>query len=191
MRPLYAIAVAYFALCVGTATVNLLASPAPLLRHGAAPAVAATQGKSWFVQQKPYCNPVEVETRLRTHPAPDTPDGAAHAAACLALAGKLERAAATIESLPAAERRTAASVVFQIAHPVADAGDDESAGPIMSMVLRFTPNNYMALYHAGMSMHILGETEQARRHLERFLEIYGQQDGWRRAAQRVLAEIGA
>ena len=73
---------------------------------------------------------------------------------------------------------------------MADAGDDLSAGPIMELVVEFWPNHYMALYHAGMSRHALGQPDLARPHLESFLEHYEANDGWRRNAIRVLREIG-
>ena len=56
--------------------------------------------------------------------------------------------------------------MFEIGHPVADAGDDKSAGPIMELVVEFCPNHYMALYHAGASEFALGQGELARQHLE-------------------------
>ena len=60
---------------------------------------------------------------------------------------------------------------------MADAGDDESAGPIMRLVVEYQPENYMALYHAGMSEYILGHTDLARTHLQRFLAIYHPRTG--------------
>ncbi len=75
-------------------------------------------------------------------------------------------------------------------HPVADAGDDESAGPIMWLVVEYQPDNYMALYHAGISEYILGHADLARANLERFLTIYHAEDGWRANARTVLERLG-
>jgi hypothetical protein len=83
----------------------------------------------------------------------------------------------------------AANIVFNVGHPVADAGDDQSAGPIMRLVIQYTPENYMALYHAGMSEYILGELDFARTHLKAFLEIYRSEDGWRSNAIEVLGRM--
>lgn len=156
------------------------------------PVVLATSGNSaerWFASMKPYCNPVEVEVRTRYQPAPQTSEGAGYAAACFALAGKIERARAIIDSMPAQDRGAAANVLFNVAHPVADAGDDRSSGPMMALVLEYWPNNYMALYHAGMSEYALGETALAEKHLRAFLEMYVAPDGFRSAAKAALWKI--
>ena len=83
------------------------------------------------------------------------------------------------------------AIVFDIGHPVADAGDDQSAGPIMELVVEFWPNHYMALYHAGASEFILGQPDLARQHLEAFLENYHENDGWRTNALEMLQKLGA
>jgi hypothetical protein len=148
------------------------------------------EASAWFAEMKPFCNAVEVEVRQQHRPAPQGARGSGYSAACFALAGKIERARATIERLPAGERGEAAGIVFDVGHPVADAGDDESAGPIMRLVVEYQPGNYMALYHAGISEYILGHPDLARTHLQRFLEIYKAEDGWRSNAETVLARLG-
>ena len=85
---------------------------------------------------------------------------------------RIDQARAVIERLPARDRSYAAAIVFGVGHPVADAGDDKSAGPIMELVIEFQPDNYMALYHAGMSEYVLGQPDPAAKHLRRFLELY-------------------
>ena len=147
-------------------------------------------GAEWFAAMKPYCNAVEVEIQQQRHPAPQGLAGAGFGAACYALAGKIDSARATIDRLPAGERPRAAGIVFEVGHPVADAGDDRSAGPIMELVLEYWPNNYMALYHAGMSEYSLGQPELSRTHLRSFLELYHENDGWRRNALEVLGRLG-
>ena len=89
------------------------------------------------------------------------------------------------------DRHFAASILFNVAHPIADAGDDDSAGPIMRLVVRYQPNNYMALYHAGVAEYNLGDTRLAKEHLERFLELYSPNDMWRKNGLRVLAKIAS
>jgi hypothetical protein len=166
------------------------AHTAPPVRHTPAPPTGNT-GAQWFQQIKPFCNSVEVETASARRPAPAGTEGSGYAAACFALAGKIDAARERLRSVPAGERYRAAGIVFEIAHPVADAGDDRSAGPIMALVVEFWPNHYMALYHAGASEAALGSTAAAREHLARFLELYHENDGWRSNAIATLKRLGS
>ncbi len=160
---------------------------------GGSQPVAATgdvgEARSWFVSMKPYCNVVEVETRMRWQPHPASPQGAGYGAACYALAGRTDAARTLLMELPEDERWRAAGIVFDVGHPVADAGDDLSAGPIMELVVEFWPNHYMALYHAGAANYALGREGPARTHLERFLEHYEADDGWTGSARGMLARM--
>jgi hypothetical protein len=79
--------------------------------------------------------------------------------------------------------------VFDVAHPVADAGDDRSAGPIMEMVVDYWPNHYMALYHAGMAEYMLGQRDLARHSLQEFLKYYHEADGFTSNARTVLSRM--
>jgi hypothetical protein len=146
--------------------------------------------QSWFERVRPHCNPVEVEVTLANDKPPADWNGQAHAAACFALAGKIQKAAARIDALDQERWPHAAYIVFNAGHGVADAGDDESAGPIMELVLRYVPNHYMALYHAGMAEYRLGQHDLARRNLQAFLREYAQEDGWRSSARSTLRELG-
>jgi tetratricopeptide (TPR) repeat protein len=187
-RGLYAAGIGYLALC-GLA---LAKSGAPVPRAGephTSPAPYAGAAGEWFGQVKPFCNAVEVEVRQQQLPAPSGVEGAGYSAACYALAGKIDRAREVIDHLASGDRSQAAGIVFQIGHPVADAGDDQSAGPIMRLVVSYQPGNYMALYHAGMSEYILGQHDFARTHLKRFLELYSSEDGWRNNAREVLGRM--
>jgi hypothetical protein len=150
----------------------------------AMPAVPA--GSDWWSRLKPLCNSVEVETGLSRIPPPPGPAGTGYAAACLALAGRIIDARARILDLPVRERAAAASVVFGVGHPVADMGDDRSAGPMMGLVVEFIPDHYMALYHAGMAVYTLGDHERAAGYLKRFVGLYPANDGWRTNALEVL-----
>jgi hypothetical protein len=158
--------------------------PQPVTRPSSVPG-------EWFAQVKPFCNAVEVEVRQQQVPPPGGVEGTGYSAACYALAGKIDRARQVIDRLDAADRSAAAGIVFEIGHPVADAGDDQSAGPIMRLVVSYQPGNYMALYHAGMSEYILGQTDYARTHLRTFLNLYHDNDGWRGNAIEVLRRIDA
>lgn len=186
-RTLYAAGWGYVAFCG-----LLLARPHPALpRPVHAPAPTFQGGAAgWFARMKPFCNAVEVEVQQQYSPAPEGTEGAGYSAACYALAGKIERARETIDRLDSSDRPTAASIVFNVGHPVADAGDDQSAGPIMRLVVEYQPDNYMALYHAGISEYVLGQPDAARTHLRRFLELYKSPDGWRSNAEQVLGRLG-
>jgi hypothetical protein len=189
-RALYAAGWGYVALC-GLVLVTR-AAPAPAGRGGEPVApVAPYRGAAgeWFAQVKPFCNAVEVEVRQQHVPPPATVDGAGYSAACYALAGKIDRARETIDRLGGSDRSRAAGIVFEVGHPVADAGDDQSAGPIMRLVVTYQPDNYMALYHAGMSEYILGQMDLARTHLRQFVALYRSDDGWRSNALDVLGRL--
>lgn len=156
--------------------------------QGSDPLPAGDEG-AWFRAMKPFCNVVEVETRLRSSPPPSSTEGQGFGAACLALAGKTAEARELLLALPEDERWRAAGIVFGVGHPVADAGDDRSAGPIMELVVEFWPNHYMALYHAGAARFALGEHDRAEPLLQDFLRYYEPDDGWTGNAQWMLTEI--
>src|SRR4051812_43863613 len=202
-RVLYLLGWSYVAFCsalvvrplFGTPTIVPRASvPAQQPRVAAppehmVPPSGATTGAEWFRRMKPYCNSVEVTTVVAATPAPATMEGAGYHAACLALAGKIDAARRVIDARPAHERANAAHIVFAVGHPVADAGDDRSAGPIMELVVDYVPTHYMALYHAGMAEYMLGQRALARRNLGAFLEYYHESDGWRANGIEVLRRL--
>jgi len=187
-RSLYLFGAGYLAIC-----------GALVLRHqarrsrGVEPGPTSVQidgsGSAWFAGIKSHCNVVEVELAQRGTPAPAALDGQAFSAACYALGGKLDSARTVIDRLPADDRYKAAGIVFDVAHPVADAGDDRSAGPIIELVVEYWPNHYMALYHAGMAEYALGQRGLARTHLESFLSLYHANDGWSSSARDALAHL--
>jgi len=188
-RALYFAGIGYLAICVA-----VVARHQRPPRSTPPPPAAAVPGfdgtaNQWYTAIKPYCNTVEVEVFQRLHRAPQTVEGQGYSAACYALAGRIDSARAVIERLPSEDRYRAAGIVFDVGHPIADAGDDRSAGPIMELVLEYWPNQYMALYHAGMSEYTLGQRALARTHLESFLTNYDQDDGWTRNARDVLARL--
>ena len=186
MKLLYLAGSGYLAICVGA----LLLPPRAPSSHTVAAAMAVPSDDAWFARMKPFCNAVEVDFAHQRSPAPGTARGTGYSAACYGLAGKIDSARATIDRLPAGDRPFAASIVFNVGHPVADAGDDKSAGPMMALVIDYQPDNYMALYHAGMSEYALGQHDRARTHLRRFLELYRSADGWRSNALTVLQRLG-
>jgi hypothetical protein len=156
------------------------------------PPSTTADAAEWFRRVKPYCNSVEVSNVERDTPAPKTVEGTGYNAACLALAGRIDDARRAIDALSAisaSDRPRAANIVFEIGHPVADAGDDRSAGAIMELVVDYIPNHYMALYHAGMAEYMLGQRDLSRRNLTEFLRYYSPEDGWRHNAQEILRRL--
>jgi tetratricopeptide (TPR) repeat protein len=148
-----------------------------------------TDAERWFATVKSSCNPVEVATRIRWTPAPETDEGTKYEAACWALAGRVEEARRLILELPQESRWEAAGVVFGAGHPAADAGDELAAGPLMELVVEFWPNHYQALYHAGAARFQRGEYAEAEPYLRDFLRYYEPNDAWRRNAEVMLNEM--
>ncbi len=153
-------------------------------------ALAPATNGTWFETVRPHCNAVEVATALRTTPPPADVVGQGYGASCYALAGRIEQAQGIIDALPAAERATAAGILFEVGHPVADAGDNVASEPIMDLVLRYQPQNFQALYHAGMSAHDLGKADKARQQLSEFLALYQADDFFTQNARKALEELG-
>jgi serine/threonine protein kinase len=145
--------------------------------------------QQWFYGIKNRCNSLEVTTTMAQTTYLKTAEGIGYAASCYALAGRIDLADKVIQELPPHLRVYAAEVVFNIGHPVADAGDDLSAGKFMDLVLKYSPYNYMALYHAGMSAYILGEYPTAEKHLQEFIVIYQTNDVWTDRANLALNRI--
>src|SRR5262245_1101735 len=132
------------------------------------------------------CTPLEVEETIRSAAMNDV-----DRVTCLAVAGKIDRARLMLRAMPLETQSRVIAHVFAVAHPIADRGDDASAGPIMWLVVEFWPQNYMAVFHAGMADFALGRDDTARTQLENFLQMYPPQDVWRARAERALAAIGA
>ncbi len=153
------------------------------------PPLPAPSPPGWFERVRPHCNAIEAEITLKRDPAPAAPESQADAAACYALAGKIALAKKTLDALPEGARVSAAHQVFGIVHPIADQGDDAATGPIMRLILDYTPDNFMALYHAGVAEYQSGDIASARPHLVRFLELYRVDDGWGQSGRRILAAI--
>ena len=152
-------------------------------------ASGAEAAEVWFRRARPYCNAVEVRVLQRQTAPPATAAGAGYHAACFALAGQIDEARKIIDGLAPNERYRAVGIVFDVGHPVADAGDDRSAAPIMELVVDYWPNHYMALYHAGMAEYMLGQRDLARKNLTEFLRLYHENDGWRANGLTVLERL--
>ncbi len=149
----------------------------------------ANTGRGWFNGIKPRCNALEAVTAIDSNPPPADWEGMGYAAACYALAGKIDLADRAIAQLDPSTRPQSVNILFEIGHPVADAGDDRSAGPIMELVLKYWPQNYMAMYHAGMSAYALGDISLSKQRLTDFLNTYQAADGWTNNARIVMDKI--
>jgi hypothetical protein len=184
---------AFVALCA--AVIWQGAPPRAVASTGTRPAPAVTPSASapeeWFRRMKPYCNAVEIRFVREGTAPPAGWEGAGYLAACNALAGQIDVSRRIIDGLAPAERWQAAGIVFNVGHPVADAGDDRAAGPIMELVVDYWPTHYMALYHAGMAEYMLGQHALAKKNLEAFLELYHENDGWRSNAREVLGRLSS
>lgn len=153
------------------------------------PVAAPHTDGSWFSQVKSRCNALEVKTLMAQNPPPAGPTGQGMGAGCYALAGKYADARALIDALRPGDRANAAYQVFEIAHPVADQGEDSSAGPMMELVIEYWPENYQALYHAGIAEYVAGDVTQAKARLTEFRRVYPQKDFFGDRADLVLDRI--
>ncbi len=176
------------AVLLGVVVVNAqeLAESSPV----SVPAALQPGAAGWFARVKSGCNQLEVSGVMARTPPPAGIDGAGYGAGCYALAGRHAEARRLIETLPAGSARTnAAWRVFEIAHPVADQGEDSAAGPMMELVLEYWPENYQALYHAGIAEYAGGDTTRARQRLEEFLQRYTAKDFFTDQARLVLDRL--
>ena len=149
------------------------------IRHEAVPVPAPALAMS-------SCTALTVANTIRN---PGITEG--QRAVCLAIAGRIDDARARLLAMSGSERQKAVAEVFAVAHPIADDGDDRSAGPIMELVVELWPDNYMAVFHAGMAEYALGDDVRAQAQLQRFLTMYANQDVWRQRAQAALVGISA
>jgi serine/threonine protein kinase len=189
VRPRFALLAAFGLAVTG---LSFIWNPAPASTAVRATAIVPAWGSTpqrWFAAAKPFCNPVEVAQFMTRRPGLPGWDGAGYAAGCWALAGRIDEARKALGRVPENDRWRAAGVVFDLAHPVADAGDDISAAAIMNLVLESWPNHYQALYHAGMSDYALGHADLARMHLTEFLRLYKDDDGFTRNAREAIAKL--
>jgi hypothetical protein len=183
MRPVFAIAlVATLAFAAGVLAWSVWIHP-PRLLTDTRPVTARPSATAALPAG---CTSLEVEQTIR-EPSMTYVDRVT----CLAVAGKIDRARAMLRAMSGTAQMEAIAHVFAVAHPIADRGDDASAGPMMWLVIEFWPQNYMAVFHAGMSDFALGRDDTARKQLEHFLAMYSPHDVWRARAEGALAAIAA
>lgn len=188
MKFLYWIGIAYILICVLFIAKQVFPFPIQHLRTSNV-AMIIVGGSEWFKTIRPYCNPVEVEAYMVKIPPPDTVEGTGYAAACLALANKIDRARVVILDLNEKDRPRASEILFEMGKPIADTGDNHSSAPIMRLVLEFSPDNAEALFYAGTSEYALGELRQAKTHLSRFVQLYKKRDMMSNSAYEMLDRL--
>ena len=99
-----------------------ISGPAPVSVTTVVPSEPST-GAEWLAEMRPYCNPVDVTTRMGWNPAPPSVDGEMHRAACLALAGRFDEARSVLEGLPEEERWSNTILRFAIKEAIYKAID--------------------------------------------------------------------
>jgi len=153
-------------------------------------ALANTDGAAWFARVRERCNSLQVRGVLADTPPPASLDGAAFAAACASLAGDLRLAQKQIAPFPRDQHAYGVWPAFEIAHRMADRRPkDPAVAAIMRFVLDSWPDNYMALYHAGISEFATGDAARATKHLQGFLKLYAKRDGFSTTATNALTEL--
>ena len=154
------------------------------------PALANTDGAAWFARVRERCNSLQVRGVLADTPPPASIDGAAFAAACASIAGDLRLAQKQIAPFPKDQHAYGVWPAFEIAHRMADKRPkDPAVAAIMRFVLDSWPDNYMALYHAGIAEFAAGDVPRATKHLQGFLKLYSKRDGFSTTATNALAEL--
>lgn len=148
-----------------------------------------TGGNDWFKKNKQFCNTLEIDTLMKKDPPSSNVEGKGYQAACYILAARIEEADKVIMSVPQQSQAQAAGIVFNVGHPIADSGDDKSAGPIMNLVLKYWPENYQAVYHAGMSEFALKQYSESKVHLNKFLTMYKNNDYFHQTAVKTLEQL--
>lgn len=153
-----------------------------------ATAVPATPS-GWFEAIRTQCTPAKVQLAVDLSPPPDGTVSIGYEAACFAIAADMAKARALILGLPEGERLEAASVVFNVAQAMVEQGQEMPAGPLMELVLEFWPNHYVALFEAGVTRYAEGDYTHARIYLQRFLDVYVQDDQRSQRAMRMIDEM--
>lgn len=164
------------------ATVRSPDAPVPPQAPPATPA-------DWFASIHTKCTPANVQLAVDLSRPPEGTIATGYEAACFAIAADRSKARALILGLPEGTRLEAASVVFNVAQAMVERGQEMAAGPLMELVLEFWPNHYVALFEAGVTRYTEGDYTHARIYLQRFLDVYVQDDQRSQRAMRMIDEM--
>ena len=140
MRALYTAGTAFILVYLATTAWRSIVDTTPSavsIRTHATPSSAqpATTGHTWFQATKPYCNSLEVETRLQSVPPPAVADGPGWMSACYALAGKTDVAHTLISELPTGERGPRLVALG----PELDGPRRELGGDVLGLLIKRSP----------------------------------------------------
>ena len=155
------------------------------------PELRDTKGAAWFVEVHGRCSALELRQLLADTPPPKTRDGTAFAIACAAAAGDLDLAHQKLMAVSSDQRAYAAGAMFELAHEMADRrNNDPNVAKIMRLVIEVWPNNYQALYAAGVvEFQQAADPKQTRQHLLDFLVTYDREDGFSATARAILDQL--
>jgi hypothetical protein len=132
----------------------------------------------------PQCSPALVDTAVA-----DPGMTEVERAMCYGLAGRISDAHIALGKLSERDRAVALAGIFSLADATADAGHDEAVVDQMELVIEYDPNNFQALFHAGIAEAHRARGPLATQYLNRFLALYPTEDGWRARAKAALAQL--
>jgi hypothetical protein len=141
----------------------------PTTLDGFGGVVSRFDADQWIRSMWRACNAGDLEADASWRPPPPTPHGQMYLAACVALAGQIERARDIIDALPEANRTEAAGVLSTATFPAARQERYEVAGPAMELVLEHWPTMEGAIFHAGRGRLATGDLDGARDYLLRYV----------------------
>ena len=150
--------------------------------HGAAKSLA-----TWLDRNRAHCNGVEINSTVARDPAPTSVQGQSWLAACYAFAGNLSAVRRVVSDLPHEQRAAAANVALDVIDP--GVREDRDVALVAELLLEFTPDNKVAVFHAGMRAFESGRFEAADQLLRRFLVLHATDDGWARRTRETIVRI--
>ncbi len=185
-----------FVMIVGPPARRMLRSEEPVPAAAVRPSLPSAPPEAppatpsaWFDAIRAQCTPARAQLAVDLSRPPAGTVSTGYEAACFAIAADRSKARALILGLPEATRLEAASVVFNVAQAMVERGQEMAAGPLMELVLEFWPNHYVALYEAGVTRYSGGDYTYARIYLQRFLDVYVQDDQRTQRAMRMIDEM--
>ena len=153
------------------------------------PEAPPATASDWFDAIRANCTPAHAQLAVDLSRPPEGTVSTGYQAACFAIAADVPKARALILGLPEGDRLQAASVVFNVAQAMVERGQEMGAGPLMELVLEFWPNHYVALFEAGVTRYAEGDYTHARIYLQRFLDVYVQNDQRTQRALRMIDDM--
>lgn len=153
--------------------------------------------RAWLQRARRGCREGQVRDFLEAHPPPKghppAQQRAGFAAACHAFAGDMDGVRRQLDGVAEHDRLGTLRLFFHITHSVADEGPEQelAMGDAMELVAKRWPENYQAVFHAGMAAYAREDFAHARERLAQFLKMYERSGIYRRRATETLAAIDA